>query len=70
VWRKERVRRTSTTVEAVGEDLTTLDEAVVGEDSMAVNEAVDDRGGVEVDAVGEAWRRMQSVVGEVWRRTR
>jgi hypothetical protein len=70
VWRKERVRRTSTTVEAVGKDLTTLDEAVVGEDSMAVNEAVYDRGGVEVDAVGEAWRRMQSVVGEVWRRTR
>jgi hypothetical protein len=82
VWRRERVGRTSKVVEAIGEDPTALGkavvgedpaavgEAVVGEDPAAVGEAVGSLGGMEVDVVGEAWRRTQSVVEETCRRTR
>jgi hypothetical protein len=38
VWRRERVGRTATVVEAVGEDLVAFGEAVVSEDPTAVGE--------------------------------
>jgi hypothetical protein len=39
VWRRERVASTSTAVEEVGEDPSTVGKAVVDEDLVAVSEA-------------------------------